>query len=338
MGTDSAGRDRSAATQPRLSSDLGGPGWSPRPAAHHEEVAAGLLWARCGYRSECATLREVLLTRPPDSIASVTDPAAHLMTAPVDAGLLREQHAAVAEAYRRHGVSVHVLTPPPTADPNIIFARDLFLATPEGVVLARPASAQRAGEERYAAAALAALGVPLLRTMTGRAVFEGADALWVDDRTVLVGLGLRTNREGASVVRAVLREQGAEAVFVPLGPGVQHLLGSVVFVDHRRAVVHSAALGDELRAELLRRDYELLELPPDEEVVGRRAMNLVALGPGRVLMPDGCPVTRRRLEAAGLLVDAVDVSEYVKAAGALGCLTGILRRGGPDGDGGGGTG
>jgi N-dimethylarginine dimethylaminohydrolase len=74
------------------------------------------------------------------------------------------------------------------------------------------------------------------------------------------------------------------------------------------------------------RGYDLLELPPDDEVVRRRAMNLVTLGPGQVLMPAGCPVTRRRLESAGLEVFDVEVSEYVNAAGALGCLTGILRR------------
>ncbi|GGP55447.1 dimethylarginine dimethylaminohydrolase family protein [Streptomyces calvus] len=316
-------------TTPRAglpTSDLGGPGWVPRSAGHREEVEAGVRWSRCGYRSEWAPLREVLLTRPHDGIASVTDPAAQLMRAPVDLGRMREQFAALAETYRTLGVRVHVLDPPPTAGPNIVFARDLFLATPQGVVLARCASAQRAGEERHAAAALAALGVPLLRIMTGTAVFEGADALWVDERTVLVGIGLRTDRAGAATVREVLREQGVDTVEVPVSDGAQHLLGSVVFVDRRRAVVHTAALSAPARAELVRRDYELVELPPDDEVVRRRSMNLVALGPGRVLMPAGCPVTRRRLEDAGLEVFTAEVGEYVKAAGALGCLTGILRR------------
>ncbi|MFF8035480.1 MULTISPECIES: dimethylarginine dimethylaminohydrolase family protein [unclassified Streptomyces] len=320
-----------------LTSDLGGPGWIPRTATHEEEVRAGERWTRCGYRSEWAPLREVLLARPHTGIASVTDPAAQLMRAPVDPGRMREQFAALTETYRAQGVRVHVFEPPPTAGPNIVFARDLFLATPQGAVLARCASAQRAGEERHAAAALAALGVPLLRIMTGGAVFEGADALWVDGRTVLVGRGLRTDRAGAATVREVLRDQGADTVEVPVGSGAQHLLGSVVFVDRGRAVVHTAALSAQARAELVRRDYELLELPPDDEVVRRRSMNLVTLGPGRVLMPAGCPVTRRRLEGAGLEVLTAEVGEYVKAAGALGCLTGILRRGDTDGPAGGGS-
>ncbi|MFE2886881.1 dimethylarginine dimethylaminohydrolase family protein [Streptomyces sp. NPDC059272] len=313
-------------TRTGLTSDLGGPGWNPRTATHEEEVAAGVLWTRCGYRSEWGPLRDVLLSEPPASIASVTDPAGQLMRSPVDPGRMREQFAAVVEAYRARGVGVHTFAPPVTADPNIVFVRDLFMATPQGAILARPASAQRAGEERHAAAALAALGVPLLRTMTGTAAFEGADALWVDEHTVLLGRGLRTDDTGIGIVREVLAAQGIDTVVVAVGEGVQHLLGSVVFVDHGRAVVHSAALSPSLRTQLTLRDYELVELPPDDEVVGRRAMNLVTLGPGRVLMPAGCPATRRRLESAGLEVFDVEVGEYVKAAGALGCLTGILRR------------
>ena len=35
---------------------------------------------------------------------------------------------------------------------------------------------------------------------------------------------------------------------------------------------------------------------------------------------------RRRLEGEGVVVHAVDIGEYLKAAGGLACLTGILAR------------
>ncbi|WP_330460386.1 arginine deiminase family protein [Streptomyces sp. NBC_00820] len=307
-------------------STLGGPGWSRRLDSHAAESRAGRIWARCGYRSEVDPLRAVLLARPPDSMGAVTDPGAQLMTGRVDLGRLRAQTDAVADAFREEGVTVHVTAPPPDTPPNVIFLRDLFLVTPEGAVLGRTASAQRAGEERHAALALAEAGVPILHTVRGTASFEGADALWIDEGTVLVGTGFRTDRAGGAALRQVLAEQRAEVLPVPLGPGVQHLLGSLVPVDARRALLHGAAATDELRAALAARDYELLEFEPDEEVVGRRSLNVVTLAPGKVLMPDGCPRTRRRLESAGIETKAVDVGEYVRAAGALGCLTGILHR------------
>lgn len=311
---------------PGLPSTLGGTGWTPRGEGHGAEVSAGHIWSRCGYRSEVAPLRAVLLARPPESIASVTDSRAQLMTSSVDLGRLRAQTEAVTEAYRSHGVTVRLAVPPPDSPPNVIFQRDLFLVTPEGAVLGRTASAQRAGEERYAAVALAEAGIPVLHTVRGDATFEGADALWADERTVLVGSGFRTNEAGVRAVAEVLREQGVQVVPVPLGPGVQHLLGSLVLVDRRRAVLHASAATGQLRDVLRSLEYELLEFGPDDEVVNGRSLNVVTLRPGRVLMPDGCPGTRRRLETAGLEVSVVDVGEYVKAAGALGCLTGILHR------------
>ncbi|MGW1146190.1 dimethylarginine dimethylaminohydrolase family protein [Streptomyces sp. NPDC002454] len=307
-------------------STLGGRGWVPRGYDHRAEVTAGRIWSRCGYRSEVAPLRAVSLARPPESFAAVTDPQAHLMDAAVDLGRLRAQTDALVATYRAHGVTVRLAEPPAHCPPNAVFQRDLFLVTPEGAVLGRTASAQRAGEERYAAVALAGAGIPILHTVRGGATFEGADALWVDDRTLLVGSGFRTNGAGVHAVREVLREQGAEVVPVPLGPGVQHLLGAFVPVDHRRALVYAPAAGDRLGEVLRARGYEVLEFGPDEEVVQRRSLNLVTLAPGRVLMPAGCPHTRRRLEAAGIEVAEAEVDEYVKAAGALGCLTGILHR------------
>ncbi|WP_063837651.1 dimethylarginine dimethylaminohydrolase family protein [Streptomyces sp. NBRC 110035] len=312
--------------RPGRSSTLGGPGWVPRSGSHAAEVRAGRTWARCGYRSEADPLRAVLIARPPDSIGAVTDAAGQLMTDRVDLGRLRAQTDAVAEAFRAEGVTVHVAHPPPDAPPNVVFLRDLFLVTPEGAVLGRTASAQRAGEERHAALALARAGIPILHTVRGTASFEGADALWADEETVLVGTGFRTDPAGVEALRGVLGEQGVTVLAVALGPGVQHLLGSMVPVGPRRAVVHAAAAGGELRAALRARDYELIEFEPDDEVVRSRSLNIVTLAPGRVLMPAGCPRTRRRLEAAGLETLVVDVGEYVRAAGALGCLTGILHR------------
>jgi N-dimethylarginine dimethylaminohydrolase len=64
--------------------------------------------------------------------------------------------------------------------PNLIFMRDLFLMTPEGVLLGRPASTVRAGEERWAQLGLARAGVPLVGAIRGVGSFEVADALWVD--------------------------------------------------------------------------------------------------------------------------------------------------------------
>jgi N-dimethylarginine dimethylaminohydrolase len=90
--------------------------------------------------------------------------------------------------------------------------------------------------------------------------------------------------------------------------------------------VHATAAGPELRELLRDRDVDLVEFEPGPELDRARAMNLVTLAPRRVLMPSGASRIRRRLERAGVTVEEIQVSEYVKAAGGLGCLTGVIHR------------
>ena len=309
-----------------LPSTLGGAGWRPRASSHADEVSGGRIWSRCGYRSEVERLRAVLLAWPPDSLGSIDSPRDQLMTARVDPVAMRAQASAIADAFHRSGVEVHVARPGHRAPPNVVFMRDLFFMTPEGAIVARTASAQRAGEERFAAEALAMAGFPILCTVSGHATFEGADALWLADNTVLIGVGFRTNRAGAAMVGAVLAAQGVSTITVELGPGVQHLLGAVAFLDRQLAALHPQGASARLRGLLGEHGYRLVELGPDAELADGKAMNLVALAPRRVLMPSGSPRVRARLEAEAVQVDEVEVGEYLKAAGGLGCLTGILRR------------
>ncbi|RKT53819.1 dimethylarginine dimethylaminohydrolase family protein [Saccharothrix australiensis] len=318
-------------TGPELPGTLGGAGWVPRAGTHADDVERGELWTACGYRHEWTPLRAVQLARPPASFAAVTDVRDHLMEAPVDLGALRAETEGIAEAFRDEGVRVRFVHPPATCPPNVVFQRDLFFMTPEGAVLARAASAQRAGEERHTAHALSAAGYPILRTVGGAATFEGADALWLDERTVAVGVGFRTNAAGARAVREALRDQGAEVVEVPLARGVQHLLGTVVPLAERFAAVRRDTVTPPLRRLLAERDYDLVEFPDDEDVVRRRGMNLVALGPRRVLVPAGAPSVRRALERSGVDVREVPTTQHVRAAGGLGCVTGVLHRAAPGG-------
>ena len=144
----------------------GGSGWSPRAATLAEEI--GPLWADCGVAGEWQTLRAVLLHQPGNELSASADPDAVQMLAPLHRGRAREKHAALAEAYRGAGVTDHDLAPPQPVRPNQMFLADLLFMTPEGAVLARR---------------LAALGIPILRSLRGSATFEGVDAARVDCET-----------------------------------------------------------------------------------------------------------------------------------------------------------
>jgi arginine deiminase len=302
----------------------GGAGWSPRTTSLRQEM--GDIWGPWGVASEWGPLQAVLIHRPGVEIEGLADPDAAQMLAPVDPAAMRRAHDALAEAYRRAGVAVHYLEPSTDPPPNTLFVRDLLFATPEGAILARPASTIRAGEERHVARRLTELGLPILRSVRGSGTFEGADALWVDEKTVLLTTGLRTNAEGAAQVESLFREMGVEVIRVGLPYGAMHLLGVLNFADRDLAVAWPGRVPYRAVEAVRERGYEVLWLPDEVEARQGMALNFVTLGPRRVLMPAGCPLTRATYEAAGISCQEMEIGELLKAAGGMGCLTGILSR------------
>lgn len=305
-------------------SAYGGAGWQPRAPQARDEI--GALWAECGLSNEWAPLQAVLLHRPGPELGASADSDAVNMLAPLDLGRAQEQHDALARAYSGAGVEVLYLDPAEQPAPNQMFMADLFFMTPEGAILARPASRVRAGEERATARRLADLGVPILRSVGGRGTFEGADALWLDRRTVVVGRGLRTNDEGAAQVRATLAEQGVEVIQVDLPFGTMHLMGMLRIVDRDLAIAWPTRLAVRAVEALRARGYEVAFLPDTREALAGAALNIVTLGPRMIVMAADNPATQAFYEGLGITCVTVAVDELAKAAGAAGCLTGVLRR------------
>jgi N-dimethylarginine dimethylaminohydrolase len=277
--------------------------------------------------NEWSALRTVLLHRPGAEVEDIVDPNRLQMLEPLDPELIRRQHDDLADAYRKAGIQVLYVEPHSVPPANLMFVADLFFPTPEGVVVGRPASTVRAGEERIVAQRLAELGIPILRTIGGNGTFEGADAMWADSETVLLGTGLRTNRAGAKQVEGILRQMNVGAIFGELPHAAMHLMGTLRIVEERQAIAwptltpaaHIKALED--------RGVEVLYVPDPHEAVYGAALNFVTLAPGRILMPAGNPKTQTYYEAHGIACETVHVDELKKAAGSIGCLTGVLARG-----------
>jgi arginine deiminase len=302
----------------------GGEGWSPRWQPLRDEI--GEVWGPCGVETEWSTLKAVLLHQPGKELEALGDPDAVQMLAPVDAGQVRQEHDSLAQAYRDAGVAVHYVEPDVTPTPNQMFVADLMFMTPEGAILGRPASTVRAGEERWVARRLAALGIPILRSVRGRGTFEGADAAWIDPQTVLLTTGLRTNAEGADQVSRLLEEMGVDVIRVGLPYGAMHLMGQVRLADRNLAIAWPGRVPYAAVQALQERGYNVLFCPDIQESVKSFALNFVTLGPRRILMSAGNPVTQAFYEDAGLSCHVVDLDELMKAAGGIGCLTGILER------------
>jgi arginine deiminase len=302
----------------------GGKGWSPRTTSLRHEI--GSVWGACGVATEWSPLRAVLLHRPGAELEQVVDPDRAQMLAPLDIPRALLQHDRLAQAFREAGVTVHYVAPAEAALPNLMFVADLMFMTPEGAILGRPASTVRAGEERLVARRLAQLGVPILRSVRGDGTFEGADAAWIDAHTVLLATGLRTNAEGAGQVTSLLREMGVTVIQVGLPYGAMHLMGTLRLADRDLAIAWPGRVPYAAVEALRGRGYRVLFIPDLQEARRGMALNIVTLGPRQVLMPAGNPTTHSFYEAAGIACQTVQVDELIKAAGGIGCLTGVVER------------
>lgn len=279
-----------------------------------------------GCDSEVGTLRAVLLRKPGAEIENVKDPELYRWHAVMKPEKAREQHEALSEAFRSNGVTVHYVQRMRKDKPNALFMRDTVLMTPEGAIVGRQALECRRGEERYAAEALAALGVPVVRTISGNGIFETACCLWVDAGTVIIGTGNRANMEGFRQVLEVLRPIGVEQfLHLQIPYGYAHIDSIVSFVDKKTAIIDPARIPWDVWNSLKEMGAKLLEAPSPEETQNL-ALNLVALAPGHVIMASGNPQTKKFLEKHKIQVSEINISELFKGWGSIHCMTAVLKR------------
>ena len=246
---------------------------------------------------------------------------------PIDVELMRRQHDNVAKVYTDFGAKVYYVEHQLEDRPNAVFCRDLMFMTPEGAIITRPGMAARRGEERYVAEALAKIGVPILKTIAGDGMFEGANAMWVDRHTCVVSTGSRCNRSGYEQVKTELERMGVTVYHMQQPYSNIHIDGIMNAISHDKVLVHAAQVPYDIIDMLKKKGYEILEIPSRTEQFRTLACNFVALEPNHILMAQGNPRTQEMLDKHGVNIDTVDISEILKGRGSLHCITAFLKRG-----------
>jgi N-dimethylarginine dimethylaminohydrolase len=211
-----------------------------------------------------------------------------------------------------------------------IYTRDASIVGPDGVILASMGKPSRAGEPAAQGNDLQREGWPIAGSIAPPGRLEGGDLIWLDHRTLAVGLGARTNDEGIRQLKSLLHDSFNDLIVVPLPdhPGqhdVMHLMSLISPVDSDLAVIYSRLLPEAFRLTLLQRGYQFVEVPDAEyETMGT---NVLALGPRECVMLSGNPKTRAALEKAGARVHVYDGQEIsLKGGGGPTCLTRPLAR------------
>lgn len=283
---------------------------------------------------ETGRLRRVAVKHPRDAFRDAATIAAEWRalhyTAPPDFDRACAEFDSFVDVLRSGGAAIEWLPPADGTTLDSIYARDASIVSPRGVVLCTMGKPARRGEPAAQEAAFRRMGVPIAGHITAPGSLEGGDLIWLDATTLAVGRGYRTNADGIRQLQVILGD-GIDVVEVPLPhwrgeSDVMHLMSLISPVRPDLAVVYSPLLPVPFREWLIDRGIGFVEVPDAEfETMGT---NVLSLGDSRCVMLRGNPLTRRRLEAAGIDAIEYDGAEIsAKGAGGPTCLTRPLERG-----------
>jgi dimethylargininase len=289
-------------------------------------VAAGRAW---GGQSMVAPLRRVLVRKP--APPAIGDEFAHFgYPRAVDHDRTQIEHEAFRAILAENGADVVTAGPDDAGLLDAIFAYDPSLITDAGAVLLRPGKELRLAEVDLAERTYEDLGIPVIGRIAAPGTVEGGDTLWLDERTLAVGRGYRTNSEGIRQLAALLAPHSVETLTVDLphwrGPEeCLHLMSFISPVADKLAVVYLPLMSVPFVEELQRRGWSFIEVPDEE--FETHGCNVLALAPMRVLVCEGSPITRDRLRVAGCEVVAYVGNELShNRAGGPTCLTRPILR------------
>lgn len=210
-----------------------------------------------------------------------------------------------------------------------IYVRDTMVISEHGLVLCNMGKAERRAEPEAVRVFLEKENIPIVGEISGDGRLEGGDLIWLDNKTLAVGRGYRTNDSGIRQLGELCGD-GIEIVVVPLPhwrgkTDVMHLMSLISPIDSDLAVVYSPLLPVPFREWLLNRGIKLIEVPDSEfESMG---CNILTLAPRKCLLLSGNNQTRKMLEAEAVEVIVYDGENIsLKGSGGPTCLTRPLER------------
>jgi arginine deiminase len=284
-----------------------------------------------------APLRTVIVKRPEEAFRSLANNPESSnewrdlgWTRPPDAGIASTEHNRLVALLHAAGARTLFLPEDARTGLDSLYAHDPVLITDLGAIIFQTGKPARRGEGHAMADALKGWGVPILGTIAGEATAEAGDMIWLDSRTLIVGRGFRTNKQGLERLADLLRPLGVAVVAVPLpywnGPeDVLHLMSFISLLDSDLAVVYRRLVPVTLYELLQEREIDLVDVPDEEYMT--LGCNVLAVAPRHLISVKGNPVTQARLEKVGCTVNEFEGAEIcIPGAGGPTCLTRPLLR------------
>ncbi len=211
-----------------------------------------------------------------------------------------------------------------------IYTHDPQKITNKGAIYFPMGKALRGREWEANKEYLESIGVPTLGVIEAPGKMEGGDIVWLDERTVAIGRGYRTNDEGIRQFKELTKDIIDEYIIVPMPHGegedaCLHLMSIISMVDTDKAVVYSKYMPVFFRELLIERGIQLIEC--DDEEYDYLGSNVLAVAPGKVITIARNPEIVEKMRAAGIDVTTYEGHELsYRGTGGPTCLTCPITR------------
>lgn len=223
------------------------------------------------------------------------------------------------------GPEIHFLPTDKSTSLDSIYTHDPCIISNGGAIICNMGKKARSQEPNTIRKYFESINVPILGQIEYPGVLEGGDVVWIDQKTVAVGEGYRSNIEGITQFQTLLGDLVDNVIPVPLphwngSSDCLHLMSNISPIDHNLFLVYSRLLPVPFRKYLLDRKIQLIEVSDAE--YDSMGCNVLAVGNKKVVMIEGNPITQKKLEKNGVEVHTYDGKEIsLKGAGGPTCLT-----------------
>lgn len=211
-----------------------------------------------------------------------------------------------------------------------IYTHDPLKITSKGAIYFPMGKELRNKEYMATEEFLKSIGVPTLGYIKSPGKMEGGDVVWLDEKTVAIGRGYRTNDEGIRQFKELVKDIVDEVIVVPMphGDGVDsclHLMSIISMVAEDLAVVYSKYMPVFFRELLISRKIKLIEVNDKEyDYLGS---NVLALAPRVCVLLDGNSEIKQKLIDEGCTVLSYQGHEMsYRGTGGPTCLTCPITR------------
>ena len=241
------------------------------------------------------------------------------------------QHDALCRELAAAGAEIIELPANSSLSLDAVYTHDPSLATDAGLIAMHPGKLNRVSEAALHSAYIASRGMKVLGAVSAPGASEAGDIVWLDTKTLLVGLGFRTNLAGVRQLREMLAPSAVEVLTASLpyglGPAVcLHLMSFMSMLDEKTILVDLPFMAVETYQLLQSRGFRFIEMDASER--DSLACNVLALGNGRLLAIEENRNTNDRLRKAGFDVRTFPGAELcANGGGGPTCLTRPLMRG-----------